>query len=117
LWVEAATQVQDKNIDACSVVEQLQWHQNSVQQWPAELRSIYCLVILKAIRQTLTAQQQGCILADATAKQLCQAVGCATGLGNIATDILQANAAWEQACCSHLAHAICSIQLGHCTII
>ncbi|KAL0020961.1 hypothetical protein WJX79_010163 [Trebouxia sp. C0005] len=79
-----------------SVVKQLQWHQNLVQQWPIELRSTYCLVILKAIGQTLTAERQGCISADATVKQLCQAVGCATGLGNIATDILQASAAWEQ---------------------
>ncbi len=100
---------------ACSVVEQLQWHQNSVQQWPIELRSTYCLVILKAIRETLTAEQQGCMLTDATVRQLCQAVGCATGLGNIATN-LQAGAAWEQACCSHLAHVTYSIQLGHCTV-
>ena len=104
-------QFQKTKVVACSVVEQLQWHQNSVQQWPIELRSTYCLVILKAIRQTLTAEQQGCISADATVKQLCQAVGCAIGLGNIATDMLQAGAAWEQACCSQLAHVTCSTHL------
>ena len=104
-------QFQNTKVVACSVVEQLQWHQNSVQQWPIELRSTYCLVILKAIRQTLTAEQQGCLLTDATIKQLCQAVGCATGLGNIATDILQASAVWEQACSSHLARVTYSIQL------
>jgi len=110
-------QFQNKKDVACSVVEQLQWHQNSVQQWPIELRSTYCLVILNAIGQTLTAEQQGCNSADATVKQLCQAVGCATGLENIATNILQAGAAWEQACCSHLAHVTHSIQLGHCAIV
>lgn len=97
-------QFQNTKVVACSVMEQLQWHQTPVQQWPIELRSTYCLVILTAIRQTLTAEQQGCTSADATVKQLCQAVGCTTGLGNIATNILQPGAAWEQACCSHLAH-------------
>ncbi|DBA74364.1 TPA: hypothetical protein ACH3X1_011135 [Trebouxia sp. C0004] len=84
-------------LESCvSVAEQLQWHEISVQQWPIELRSTYCLVILKTIRQILTAEQQGYISADTTVKQLCQAVGCATGLENIATNILQAGAAWEQ---------------------
>ena len=89
LWVP-------RNRAACRALEQLQWHQAMVQQWPTELRSTYCLVILQAISQVLKGQQQACVAPDATIKQLCQATGAAACLAECATCAVQSCAADKQ---------------------
>ena len=81
---------------ACRAVEQLQWHQGMVQQWPIELQSTYCLVILQAISLVLKGQQQACVAPEATIKQLCQATGAACCLTDCATHAVQSWAADKQ---------------------
>ncbi len=74
-------------VTVCRSLEQLPWHQGMIQEWPAQLRSTYCLVILEMITQVLNHVQRAYISADTTIKQLCHALGCAACLVDIATGI------------------------------
>lgn len=89
---------------ACRAVEQLQWHQGTVQQWPIELQSTYCLVILQAISQVLKGQQQACVAPETTIKQLCQATGAACCLTDCATHAVQSCIADKQ-----VTYALCTL--------
>ena len=58
--------------------------------WPSELINQYARCILSAICHILSLLQHPTVSAETTISQLCQAMGCATALADLAADVQQA---------------------------
>lgn len=81
---------------AYSGLKELWWHQGMLQHWPAGLCSAYALAILVTAAQWLQSLQLASVSLETTMQQLCQSIGNAAQLMDLASTVHQSNAQMQQ---------------------
>ena len=83
---------------ACSGLDELRWHQGMLQRWPAALCSAYALAILLTAGRWLHSLQQTALASpgDTTVQQLCQSLGNAAHLMDLASSVHQKSTQMQQ---------------------